>query len=71
MTGRIRSQRLGEVLIRNGVITEKQLDEAISFVKENGDKHLLLGEALVELGFCSEIDVVLVHDTCKKSTIKL
>lgn len=57
MTGRIRSQRLGEVLIRNGVITENQLDEAISFVKENGDKHLLLGEALVELGFCAEIDV--------------
>ncbi len=57
MSGRIGSQRLGEVLIQNGIITENQLEKALSFAKENKDKFMLLGEALVDLGFCSEVDI--------------
>ncbi|MDX1358895.1 MAG: type II secretion system protein GspE, partial [Clostridia bacterium] len=57
MDGRIGRQKLGEVLIRNGIITIEQLEMAISFVKENTEKMMLLGEALVELGYCSEKDI--------------
>ncbi|HPJ21561.1 MAG TPA: ATPase, T2SS/T4P/T4SS family [Clostridia bacterium] len=57
MNGRIGSQRLGEVLIQNGIITETQLEKALSFAKENRDKLMLLGEALVSLGYCSEVDI--------------
>ena len=57
MSGRIGSQRLGEVLIQNGVITQDQLERALSFARENRDKLMLLGEALVELGYCNESDI--------------
>jgi type IV pilus assembly protein PilB len=46
--------RLGNVLVRQEVITEEQLEEALTFHKEKG---LRLGEALMELGMCSEADV--------------
>jgi len=57
MGNRIGSQRLGEVLIQNGIISESQLEQALSFARENRDKLMLLGEALVELGFCDESDI--------------
>ncbi|MBN2861813.1 MAG: Flp pilus assembly complex ATPase component TadA, partial [Bacteroidales bacterium] len=34
-----------------------QLEKALSFARENRDKLMLLGEALVELGFCLESDI--------------
>lgn len=57
MQGRIRSQKIGEVLIQKGTITADQLEEALSLVKRTVDKAMLVGEALVELGFCSEKDI--------------
>ncbi len=46
MQGRIRSQKLGEVLIQKGTITADQLEEALSLVKNTTDKSMLVGEAL-------------------------
>jgi len=57
MQGRIRSQKIGEVLIQKGTITANQLEEALSLVKSSTDKSMLVGEALVELGYCSEKDI--------------
>jgi type IV pilus assembly protein PilB len=57
MQGRIRSQKIGEVLIQKGTITVGQLEDALSLVKNTHDKTMLVGEALVELGYCSEKDI--------------
>ncbi len=57
MQGRIRSQKIGEVLIQKGTITENQLEEALSLVKNSTEKSMLVGEALVEMGFCTEKDI--------------
>jgi hypothetical protein len=46
--------RLGERLIENRVITEKQLQEALEYQKENSG---LLGEALVSLGYVKAQDI--------------
>ncbi len=43
--------RIGDVLIAAGAITEEQLQEALTYQKENGGK---LGNVLVELGFISD-----------------
>lgn len=45
---------LGEVLLRKGIVTKEQLDEALARQKETGQ---LLGEALVSLGYVSEWDI--------------
>jgi len=57
MQGRIKSQKIGEVLIQKGTITADQLEEALSLVKSSTDKSMLVGEALVELGHCTEKDI--------------
>jgi type IV pilus assembly protein PilB len=48
------SQRLGDLLVKEKVITPEQLDQAIKMQKENGAR---LGSALVKLGFLSDEDV--------------
>ena len=48
------SQRLGDLLVKEKVITSEQLDKAIKMQKENGFR---LGSALVKLGFLSDEDV--------------
>ncbi len=48
------SQRLGDLLVKEKVITPEQLDKAIKMQKENGFR---LGSALVKLGFLSDEDV--------------
>src|SRR5579859_4430848 len=48
------SQRLGDLLVKEKVITPEQLDQAIKMQKENGSR---LGSALVKLGFLSDEDV--------------
>ncbi len=48
--------QLGEILQQRGVLTEEQLVEALSQQGEMGHKKLL-GELLVEKGFCSSNDV--------------
>src|SRR5213075_2013662 len=48
------SQRLGDLLVKEKVITSEQLDQAIKLQKENNCR---LGAALVKLGFLSDEDV--------------
>ncbi len=49
------SGRLGELLVNNGLITPKQLDDALQEQKISGTK---LGSSLVKLGFMSEKNLV-------------
>ncbi|HEV8523788.1 MAG TPA: type IV-A pilus assembly ATPase PilB [Terriglobales bacterium] len=48
------SQRLGDLLVKEGVITPEQLDQALVEQKKNGTR---LGSILVKLGYLSEEDV--------------
>lgn len=52
----IKRKRLGEILINGGVISQKQLDEALTRQKGLGMK---LGEALIHLGYVREDDILL------------
>ena len=47
---------LGDFLIKQGLITEKQLNEALQFQEENGNK--LLGRSLIDLGFINENEII-------------
>ncbi|MEW6170927.1 MAG: hypothetical protein AB1472_05170 [Candidatus Omnitrophota bacterium] len=51
---KIISKQLGELLIERGSITQKQLDYALELQKDKGG---LIGEILVDLGYCKEIDI--------------
>ncbi|MBU0759118.1 MAG: hypothetical protein KKC66_00750 [Candidatus Omnitrophica bacterium] len=51
MAKRVISKQLGELLIERGVITKKQLDQALGIQKEKGG---LIGQVLVDLGYASE-----------------
>jgi type IV pilus assembly protein PilB len=51
---RIINKQLGDLLIERGVITDRQLEKALSVQKEKGG---LIGELLVELGFAKEEDI--------------
>lgn len=57
-----RRSLLGEQLLKNGLITQQQLDEALAYQanhsRSNGAK-LKLGAALVRLGFCTDEDIAL------------
>src|SRR5215472_10964552 len=48
------SQRLGDLLVKEKVITAEQLDQAVKMQKDSGTR---LGAALVKLGFLSDEDV--------------
>ena len=49
-----RKKRMGEILVASGQITEEQLEEALSRAAR---KNIRVGEALVELGYLTEMDV--------------
>lgn len=51
-----RYKKLGSILISEGIITEKQLEEAISLQEKKGGK---LGEVLIELGYVNEEQIVI------------
>jgi type IV pilus assembly protein PilB len=55
MTQTLTENRLqvGQVLLRRGIITQEQIKQALKVQQESGHRKLL-GELLVELGFCSE-----------------
>ncbi|MFO7611456.1 MAG: ATPase, T2SS/T4P/T4SS family [Clostridia bacterium] len=57
MQDKIGSQKLGEVLVQNGIISIMQLEEALYLAKNSTARNLLVGEALVELGYCTERDI--------------
>ena len=48
------SVRLGELLIKAGLISQDQLKEALRVQKDTGAK---LGETIINLGFCAEEDI--------------
>lgn len=50
------AQRLGELLLKENLITEEQLKQALEYQKTNG---LRLGSALIKLGFVSEEDIAM------------
>jgi hypothetical protein len=52
------SKRLGEILIEFGTINEDQLVKALKLHKDNGKNRISSGEALIELGFATEEDVL-------------
>lgn len=47
-------KRLGDVLFENGVVTEKQIGEALR-KREKGEK---IGEALIRFGYCTDSQIV-------------
>ncbi len=47
-------KRLGDVLVREGVVTEEQINEALQR-RERGEK---IGEALIRFGHCSDSQIV-------------
>ena len=49
------NKQLGEILVERGVISRAKLEEVLVFQKE---KNILFGEALVEMKFGTEEDVV-------------
>lgn len=53
-------KRLGDVLFEQGVVTEKQINEALR-KREKGEK---IGEALIRFGFCTDSQIV---DALEKS----
>jgi type IV pilus assembly protein PilB len=50
------SQRLGDLLVREKVITPEQLEQAVRVQKDGGGKDRL-GSVLVKLGMLSDEDV--------------
>ena len=50
-----RRDRLGDILLRNGRLTQAQLQEAVG--RQEGDREHKLGEILVELGFVNRGDL--------------
>jgi type IV pilus assembly protein PilB len=57
---KLTKKRLGEILIAEGLITQEQVQEAL---KEQQKKGILLGEALIELGYVTEIDIASAFST--------
>ncbi|MBF0252267.1 MAG: hypothetical protein HQL29_00475 [Candidatus Omnitrophica bacterium] len=55
MFKRKKEERLGELLVKKGVISEKQLGEAIEKHQLEGK---LIGRALVDLGYVTDHDIV-------------
>lgn len=47
-------EKLGEILIKNGDLTKKELDEALEKQKKEGG---LIGEVLIKLGFVNDIAI--------------
>jgi len=50
---------LGEYLVKKGVVTEKQIQEALNLQKLNKKQGIkkMLGQVLIELGYCKEKDI--------------
>jgi len=51
---RVNSKQLGELLLDRGIISQSQLDQALSVQRDKGG---LIGEILVDLGFVKEDDI--------------
>ena len=51
----IKSKKLGEILVEGGLLTQKQIDQALPFQKKS---NLKLGQFLVREGIVSEVQIV-------------
>jgi type IV pilus assembly protein PilB len=51
------SQRLGDLLVKERIITPEQLEKAVKAQKENGASNTRLGSMLVQLGFVTDEEV--------------
>ena len=51
---KINNKQLGELLLDQGIISQDQLDQALSLQRDKGG---LIGETLVELGYVKEDDI--------------
>ncbi len=51
---KINNKQLGELLLDQGIISQEQLDQALSLQRDKGG---LIGEILVELGYVKEDDI--------------
>ena len=47
-------KRLGDVLFEQGIVTERQINEALR-KREKGEK---IGEALIRFGYCTDSQIV-------------
>ena len=56
MGKRIRKEKIGEILEREGLISPEQIEEALELQREAG---CMFGEALVELEFATEEDIAI------------
>lgn len=57
---KLTKKRLGEILTAEGLITQEQVQEAL---QEQQKKGILLGEALVQLGYVTELDIASAFST--------
>lgn len=55
---RFATERIGEILVKNGVINKKQLSLALRVQKDSSNKRI--GEILTSLCFAKEEDIILV-----------
>jgi len=51
------SQRLGDLLVKEKIITPEQLEKAVRAQKDNGSSNTRLGSMLVQLGFVTDEEV--------------
>lgn len=56
MARRVVTKKLGEVLLERGVITSKQLEDALAYQRTHGG---LLGQVLTQLGMATEEEIAL------------
>jgi hypothetical protein len=61
--GNKRTLRFGEIAIRNGIITEDQLEEALQeqiYQDLSNNSHKLIGEILYEKGWMTQMQIVII-----------
>jgi hypothetical protein len=61
-SSRLEEIRIGKLLLRRGLITEEQLDQAMNKQEENAGLRIpsMVGEICVEKGWCTMADVTMV-----------
>ena len=56
MARKLREEKLGEILERDGIVTQEQIAQAVELQRESG---CMFGEALIELEFATEEDIAI------------
>jgi hypothetical protein len=66
MIDKKKDKKIGEFLIENNIITQKQLDEALDLQKYNAER--LVGEVLVTQGVLSKEDLIMALEMFMMTT---